>query len=59
MIKPIVFTGPSGVGKSSLINNMLTAYPTIFALVVSYTTRLPRSGEIEGKDYYYVRNEHF
>ena len=59
MIKPIVFTGPSGVGKSSVINELMTVYPTVFAILVSYTTRLPRKGEVEGKDYYYVSTESF
>jgi guanylate kinase len=49
---------PSGAGKSSLVNALLARDPTL-SLSVSCTTRPPRSGETEGKDYRFVTKEQF
>jgi guanylate kinase len=49
----IVITGPSGVGKGTLVRHLLTRFPNLY-LSVSATTRAPRPGEIEGKDYYFL-----
>ena len=46
----IVFTGPSGVGKGTLLRRLLERYPDIH-LSISATTRQPRAGETHGKDY--------
>ncbi|PSF38621.1 guanylate kinase [Aphanothece hegewaldii CCALA 016] len=54
----IVITGPSGVGKGTLVHKLLERYPNLH-LSVSATTRLPRAGEIDGKDYYFVSKEVF
>lgn len=55
----VVISGPSGSGKSTLVSRIL-ARPEIGArLSVSATTRLPRPGEIEGEDYYFVRRDEF
>lgn len=53
--KPSVFviTGPSGVGKGSLINRLRTRVPSL-ELSVSATTRKPREGETEGVDYHFL-----
>lgn len=48
-----VITAPSGAGKSSLIKGLLAAERDV-ALSVSYTTRPPRSGEADGREYHFV-----
>lgn len=57
-IKLIALFGKSGAGKDFLFNKILRAYPDIHR-VVSTTTRPPRQGENEGKDYYFVTDEEF
>lgn len=54
----IVVSAPSGTGKSSICHRFLQAYPEI-KFSVSYTTRLPRPGEVNGKDYFFVSREEF
>jgi guanylate kinase len=49
-----VVTAPSGAGKSSLIKGLLAAERGV-ALSVSYTTRPPRPGELDGREYHFVR----
>lgn len=49
----VVFTGPSGVGKGTLLRSLLKYHPEL-VLSVSVTTRTPRPGEIHGKHYYFV-----
>uniref|UniRef100_A0A1I7SJ87 Guanylate kinase-like domain-containing protein n=1 Tax=Bursaphelenchus xylophilus TaxID=6326 RepID=A0A1I7SJ87_BURXY len=53
-IRPIVLTGPSGTGKSTLLNRAMKEYPDAFAFTVSHTTRKPRDGELHGVNYYFV-----
>jgi guanylate kinase len=48
-----VVTAPSGAGKSSLIKGLLVADRAV-ALSVSYTTRAPRPGETDGREYHFV-----
>jgi guanylate kinase len=48
-----VVTAPSGAGKSSLIKGLLAAERAV-ALSVSYTTRSPRPGETDGREYHFV-----
>lgn len=53
----VVFTGPSGVGKGTLLRALLRRHPDL-CLSTSATTRAPRPGEVNGEDYYFVsRNE--
>jgi guanylate kinase len=54
----IVFTGPSGVGKGTLLKALRHRYPFL-ALSISATTRSPRPGEEHGKDYYFVSRDEF
>ncbi|MEO0868957.1 MAG: guanylate kinase [Cyanobacteria bacterium J06642_11] len=54
----IVFTGPSGVGKGTLLRHLLKRYPDI-QLSISATTRQPRPGEEHGRDYYFVSRPDF
>lgn len=56
--KLIVFTGPSGVGKGTLVRSLLVRHPQL-SLSISVTTRSPRSGEIDGKDYYFKSRAEF
>lgn len=54
----MVVTGPSGVGKGTLLRAMLQAHPQLF-VSVSATTRSPRSGELEGQHYYFKTVDQF
>jgi guanylate kinase len=54
----IVVSGPSGVGKSTVVAEVLRQHPDIW-LSVSVTTRLPRPGETDGVEYFFVSDEHF
>lgn len=49
----IVLTGPSGVGKGTLLRRLHERHPELY-LSISVTTRSPRQNEIHGKDYYFV-----
>ncbi|HTO46585.1 MAG TPA: guanylate kinase [Burkholderiales bacterium] len=53
-----IVTAPSGAGKSSLVNAVLAADPGL-ALSISYTTRPPREGETNGREYYFVDRASF
>lgn len=55
---PIVISGPSGVGKGTLIKELLNRDSDL-ALSISMTTRAPRPGETDGQDYYFVKDERF
>jgi guanylate kinase len=56
--KLIVLTGPSGVGKGTLMNEILQRYPELH-YSVSATTRSPRPGEVNGKNYYFISRNQF
>ncbi|KAG0677613.1 guanylate kinase [Pichia californica] len=51
--RPIVISGPSGTGKSTLLKRLMGEYPDTFGFSVSNTTRSPRAGEKDGVDYYF------
>ena len=53
-----IVSAPSGAGKTSLVNALLANNLQI-DVSVSYTTRAPRPGEVEGKDYHFVSRETF
>uniref|UniRef100_A0A0E0BTD5 Guanylate kinase 1 n=1 Tax=Oryza glumipatula TaxID=40148 RepID=A0A0E0BTD5_9ORYZ len=52
--KPIVISGPSGVGKGTLIAKLMKEYPSKFGFSVSHTTRAPREKEIDGVHYHFT-----
>ncbi len=56
--KVFVITGPSGVGKGTLIRELLKEVPDL-ELSVSATTRSPRQGETDGRDYHFLTPEEF
>ena len=56
--KVFVLSGPSGVGKSSLLKEVLQRIDGL-QLSVSHTTRKPRTSEKNGKEYYFVSSEEF
>jgi guanylate kinase len=56
--KLIVLTGPSGVGKGTLMRLLLSRHPEL-NYSISATTRPPRAGEVDGKDYYFMSRSKF
>jgi guanylate kinase len=58
MAKVFVITGPSGVGKGTLISELLDRVPDL-ELSISATTRTPREGEVDGRDYHFLSPEEF
>ncbi len=54
----IVFSGPSGVGKGTVLREYLQEHPNV-KLSVSATTRAPRPGEVDGVHYHFVSQEQF
>nr|XP_020505209.1 guanylate kinase-like isoform X1 [Labrus bergylta] len=55
--RPVVLSGPSGAGKSTLLKKLMKEYDSVFGFSVSHTTRNPRPGEVNGKDYHFVTRE--
>ena len=53
-----VITAPSGAGKTTLWKRTITQVPNL-KFSISHTTRKPRQGEVDGKDYYFVSDEVF
>jgi guanylate kinase len=58
MANLIVVTAPSGAGKTSLVGELLERDPNV-RLSMSYTTRAPRPGEVDGVDYHFVGRAQF
>jgi guanylate kinase len=56
--RPIVLTGPSGVGKGTLLKALLARHPELY-LSISATTRSPREGEVDGIHYYFYPRDRF
>lgn len=54
----VIISGPSGVGKSTVVKQLLKINPKL-KLSVSATTRPPRPGETSGKDYFFISQEKF
>ena len=56
--KVIIFSAPSGSGKTTIIKRLLTYFPE-FEFSISATSRQPRAGEVDGQDYYFLTKESF
>lgn len=52
--KPVVISGPSGVGKGTLISLLTKEFPSMFGFSVSHTTRKPRKMEKDGVQYHFT-----
>lgn len=65
MGKAILFSAPSGCGKTTIIKELMAGAPTErfnpadLAFSISATSRAPRVGEVDGKDYYYLSADEF
>ncbi|KAJ2721701.1 guanylate kinase, partial [Coemansia sp. Cherry 401B] len=57
--RPVVVFGPSGTGKSTLLKRLFAEHPAEFGFSVSNTTRNPRAGEVDGKDYHFLTRDEF
>jgi len=54
----VVITGPSGVGKGTMIKRLLAAVAGL-EMSISATTRTPREGEVDGRDYHFLTRDQF
>jgi len=57
--KLIIFSAPSGAGKTTIVRHLLAKYPERISFSISASTRPPREGEIDGRDYYFISKEEF
>ncbi len=55
---PIILSSPSGAGKSTLAGRLMAWDPTL-SFSISATTRAPRSGEVDGREYYFRTKDQF
>ena len=55
----LVISGPAGVGKTTLCDRLLSDYETQLTRVITVTTRYPREGEVDGKDYLFISKLEF
>ena len=56
--KVVIFSAPSGAGKSTIINHLLREFPQL-EFSISATSRAPRGTEQDGKEYYFLSKEEF
>ncbi|HID75692.1 MAG TPA: guanylate kinase [Planctomycetaceae bacterium] len=57
--KVVVLSGPSGAGKTTVLRRVLQQAPVPLVLSVSATTRAPRPGEVDGRDYHFLAPDQF
>jgi len=57
--KLIIFSAPSGSGKTTVVKHLLSVMPDKLAFSVSATTRKPRPGEVDGKEYHFLEAADF
>lgn len=55
----LVLSGPSGVGKTTIVRRLVHHAPVKLVKAISATTRPPRAGEVHGRDYYFLSSEEF
>lgn len=58
-VQIVVLSGPSGSGKSTIVRELLKQSPVKLTLSVSATTRPPRQGEVNGREYYFLSPDEF
>ena len=54
-----IVSAPSGTGKTSLIKELLKRHSAKLEVAISHTTRLPRTNEVDGKDYHFISEKEF
>jgi guanylate kinase len=59
MISALIISAPSGTGKTTILKEMFAFFPNLFSFSISATTRKPREGEKEAKDYYFLSQQDF
>ena len=57
--KLVIISGPSGAGKSTVVRELIQKARLPLRLSVSATTRTPRPGEVDGREYYFLTKEEF
>jgi len=57
--KLFIVSGPSGSGKTTVVNEMLNRIDVDLTKITTYTSRGPRKGEIDGKDYHFISQDEF
>lgn len=57
--KLIIFSAPSGAGKTTIVRHLLDTFPQDIAFSISASTRAPRGEEVHGQDYYFMSKEEF
>ena len=55
----IIISGPSGAGKSTVVRRLLDECPVPLRLSISATTRPPRPGEVDGREYHFLSQDEF
>ena len=55
----VLVGGPSGAGKNTVIRKVIEKNPEMFGWIVSYATREPRVGEVDGVDYHFISEAEF
>lgn len=55
----VVFTAPSGAGKTTIVRHLLNKYKDALGFSISATTRKKRANEVNGKDYYFLTQDEF
>lgn len=55
----LILTGPQASGKSELCYRLVQEFPDFFGFGISHTTKKPKAGEMDGKDYYFVSKDEF
>lgn len=57
--KLIIFSAPSGSGKTTIVRHLLSRFPEKIAFSISASTRQPRGNEVDGRDYHFISKEEF